>query len=289
MNVWILAARPKTLFASVSPVIMGTAMAYAEGRFHALSAFAALLGAVLIQIGTNFANDYFDYFKGADTHERLGPTRATQAGLVPPQAMKKAYMLTFALAIAVGVYLVWRGGWPVVAIGLVSILFGILYTATPLALGYTGLADLFVLIFFGPVAVAGTYYVQALSVNGAVILAGLAPGLFSVAILTVNNLRDIEQDRTAGKKTLAVRFGQTFAKVEYISSLVLACGIATFLVLAQKNHPYSLAVWLSLLFAIPAIKNVLHFREARMLNPVLATTGKLLFLFSLIFSAGWIL
>ena len=289
MKTWILAARPKTLFASIAPVIMGTAMAYADGMFHLPSAMAALLAAILIQIGTNFANDYFDYLKGADTAERLGPTRVTQAGLVSPATMKKAFILTFAAAMLLGVYLVWRGGWPIVLIGLVSIMLGIFYTATPFALGYTGAADLFVLIFFGPVAVAGTYYVQALTVSREAIIAGFAPGFISVALLTVNNLRDLEQDRKAGKKTLAVRFGQAFARGEYGAALLLACLIPTYLILNANDHYLTLSIWFTLLFALPALKHVYTFQDPRVLNEALAHTGKLLFLFGLLFSFGWIL
>ena len=264
-------------------------MAYADGMFHLPSAMAALLAAILIQIGTNFANDYFDYLKGADTAERLGPTRVTQAGLVSPATMKKAFILTFAAAMLLGVYLVWRGGWPIVLIGLVSIMLGIFYTATPFALGYTGAADLFVLIFFGPVAVAGTYYVQALTVSREAVIAGFAPGFISVALLTVNNLRDLEQDRKAGKKTLAVRFGQAFARREYGAALLLACLIPTYLILNANDHYLTLSIWLTLFFALPALKHVYTFQDPRVLNEALAHTGKLLFLFGLLFSFGWIL
>lgn len=289
IHVWILAARPKTLWASIAPVIMGTAMAVADGRFHLPSALAAFFGAILIQIGTNFANDYFDFIKGADTQERLGPTRATQAGLVRPEAMKKAFIVAFGLAFLLGIYLVWRGGWPIVIIGLASIFLGVLYTATPFALGYTGLADIFVLIFFGPVAVAGTYYVQALTVTREAIIAGLAPGLISVALLTVNNLRDIEQDRKAGKKTMAVRFGKTFAQMEYVLTLLAALFIATYLYRTEEKSIALLLVWGLLLLAYPAIKTVFRFDDARMLNGVLASTGQLLLFYSLIFAIGWLI
>ena len=200
VQIWIMAARPKTLWAAVAPVAMGIAMAADAGGMHIPAALAALFGAVMIQIGTNLANDYFDYRKGTDQPGRLGPTRVTQAGLVTPHAMRIAITVTFSLAVVAGAYLVWRGGWPIVAVGLLSILFGFLYTAGPYPLGYNGLGDIFVLIFFGPVAVGGTYYVQTLDINTAVLIAGLAPGLFSVAILTVNNLRDIGTDAEAGKK-----------------------------------------------------------------------------------------
>jgi len=222
-QVWILASRPKTLAAAIAPVIIGCAMAYADNAFHWLAALAALFGSVMIQIGTNFANDYFDFKKGTDTHERIGPVRVTQAGLVKPVTMKRAIAIAFGLAFLAGIYLVWRGGLPVIGIGLLSILFGILYTAGPLPLGYNGLGDIFVFLFFGLVAVGGTYYVQALTITPEAIIAGAAPGFWSVGILTVNNLRDIDNDRKGGKKTLAARFGRTFARSEYVMCVLGAC------------------------------------------------------------------
>jgi len=201
IKTWVLAGRPKTLPAALVPVIMGTAMAYGDGVYHIPAALAALLGALLIQIGTNFVNDYADFKKGTDNGERIGPLRVTQAGLVTPTQMKFAIALVFFLTVLAGLYLVYRGGWPVVIIGVLSIVSGALYTAGPYPLGYLGLGDIFVLIFFGPVALAGTYYVQALTINWIVILAGLAPGLLSVAILTVNNLRDIDGDKSREKNT----------------------------------------------------------------------------------------
>jgi len=286
---WLLASRPKTLWAAVSPVLMGTAMAYADGLWHWPSAAAALLCAILIQIGTNFANDYFDYLKGADSTERIGPKRATQAGLVKPDAMRNAFIIAFGIAMLLGLYLVWRGGWIIVLIGSVSIFLGIIYTATRYALAYTGLADLFVLIFFGPVAVGGTYYVQALDINVIVLIAGLSPGLISTAILTVNNLRDVNQDRAAGRKTLAVRFGESFAKIEYLLVIAAACLMPLVLHYLTRANFYVVFSAFTFLLAIPAIRTVYSYKEARALNAVLANTGKLLLIFSLAFSIGWII
>ena len=286
LKIWILAARPKTLWAAASPVIIGTAMALKSGSLHITSAVVAMLGALLIQIGTNYANDYFDYKKGTDQQDRLGPTRATQAGLVTPSAMKTATIVVFALAVVAGVYLVWRGGLPILVIGLLSIIFGVFYTAGRYALGYTGLADLFVLIFFGPIAVGGTYYVQTLDINWTVIISGIAPGLFSVAILTVNNLRDIDGDRSAGKKTLPVRFGAGFAKTEYLLSIVLAAIIPVVLFFITNTGAYAIASLLVIPLAIPSFKKVFTARGI-ILNDVLATTGKLLLLYAVIFSLGW--
>jgi 1,4-dihydroxy-2-naphthoate octaprenyltransferase len=288
LKIWIDASRPKTLWAAVAPVIIGTAMAFKADRFHLLSALAALFGATMIQIGTNFANDFFDYRKGADSNDRLGPTRATQAGLVTPGAMQRATAAAFGIAMAAGLYLVWRGGWPIAVIGLLSILIGVFYTAGRYALGYTGLADIFVLIFFGPVAVGGTYFVQTLDVNWIVILAGVSPGLFSVAILTVNNLRDIEGDRLAGKKTLPVRFGAAFAQLEYLLSLAIAALIPVLIYQVKGNAPYIMLTSLVLLAAYPSAK-IVFTKTGPILNDVLASTSKLLLLYSLIFSAGWLL
>jgi len=285
-QVWFLATRPKTLPAAVAPVLIGTAMT--GTAFYWPAAVAAMIGALLIQIGTNFANDYFDFKKGIDTKERLGPMRVTQSGLVDPVIMKRTTILVFALALLVGVYLVWLGGWPIVVIGLLSILFGILYTGGPYPLGYNGWGDIFVLIFFGPVAVGGTYYVQTLDINLTVLIAGLAPGLFSVAILTVNNLRDLDNDRASGKKTLAIRFGRTFTLIEYRLTILIACLIPILLVLVERNHLPVIAATVTLIPAFVAMHKVSRI-HGRKLNDCLALTGQLLLLYSLIFSVSWII
>jgi len=287
--IWTLAARPKTLFAATAPVIIGTVMAHDAGGFHLPAALAALIGAILIQIGTNFANDYADFKSGIDGENRLGPTRATAAGWVTPMQMKRATALVFALAMLVGVYLVVRGGWPIVFIGLSSILFGVLYTAGPYPLGYNGWADLFVLIYFGPVAVGGTYYVQTLDITTPVVIAGLAPGLFSIAILTVNNLRDIDTDRRSGKRSLAARFGRTFARGEYVFVIVAAAATPIFLYLLYGGHVYSTGAALVAIVAIPSFRTAFRSEDGPTLNALLATTGKLLLLYSVLFSVGWVL
>ncbi len=286
--VWLAAARPRTLAASVAPVLIGTAMAFGDGALHGPAALTAFVCAVLIQVATNLANDLFDFEKGADTESRLGPMRVTQAGLVSPGTMRRGIAAVLALTVMCGLYLVWRGGWPVLLIGLVSIAAGMLYTGGPRPLGYMGLGDLLVLVFFGPVAVAGTYYVQALTVTPAVIAAGLGPGLISVAMLAVNNLRDTEEDRRAGKKTLAVRFGRNFARAEYISAVVAACLLPLLLHLASDGHPWSLAGCLTLFAALPVFRRLLAC-EGAALNPVLARTAGLLVIYSALFSIGWVL
>jgi 1,4-dihydroxy-2-naphthoate octaprenyltransferase len=288
-SIWLAASRPKTLWAAIVPVLIGTAMAYADGLLHGPAALAALAGALLIQIGTNLSNDYSDFQKGADTEDRQGPMRVTQAGLVTPQAVRNATILVFALSVLAGVYLMWRGGWPVLVIGVFSILSGVLYTAGPKPLGYLGLGDLFVLIFFGPVAVGGTYYVQALSINTVVLIAGFGPGLLSVALLSVNNLRDVEEDRKANKKTLAVRFGRTFARWEYITSVSGAALIPLLLYAVTGQRIWTLACLLLIPLAWPAFKVVRSQSGGAALNPMLATTAKLSILYSLILAITWIL
>lgn len=290
-KVWLLAARPKTLPAAVAPVIIGTAMAHGMGiGVHWPSVVAALLGAVLIQIGTNFANDYYDFVKGADTADRIGPARATQAGWIAPNRMRNAFVLVFALALLPGAYIIGRGGVPFIIIGLVSIACGILYTGGPYPLGYIGLADLFVLVFFGPVAVGGTYYLHALSISRDVVIAGLAPGLISTALLTVNNLRDIEQDRAAGKKSLAVRFGRGFARAEYVAAIVIAAGIIpAYFALTRRDYWFYAVPVLCAAAAASPVRAVLRSTDGPTLNNALAATGKLLLVFSAAFALCWVL
>lgn len=290
IKIWIDAARPRTLPAAAAPVIMGTALAVGDGGFHAAAAAAAMLGALLIQIAANYANDYYDYLKGADTGERIGPQRATQAGLVAPRQMRFATAAVLFLAALPGLYLIYRGGWPILVIGILSMLFAVLYTGGPLPLGYIGVADVFVLIFFGPVAVAGTYYVQTQTIGLIPVLAGLAPGLISTAILTVNNLRDIEQDDRAGKKTLAVRFGVTFARWEYLLSILAAIIIVPPCLCILEGGRWSvLAAWIMVLPALRTTRTLFKERDGAILNSCLAATGKILLGFSLLFSAGWLL
>ncbi len=288
LSIWLLAARPKTLWAGIAPVLIGSVLAYADNQFHFLSAFAALLGSIFIQIGTNFANDYYDFKKGADTHHRIGPTRATQAGLVKPKAMLKATTIMFTIAFCIGIYIVYRGGWPIVTIGLFSILFGVLYTGGPFPIGYLGLGELFVLFFFGIIAVAGTYWVQALTINSAVILAGIPPGLLSSAVLVVNNLRDVVTDKAANKRTLAVRFGASFARFEYVSCVLLAIIIPYWLHAITNRPLWHVLTPLLLIPARPMIKRVLHASDGTTLNAALGGSAKLLLIYTLLFAIGWL-
>ena len=287
LRTWVLAIRPKTLWSAFAPVIMGGAIAYADDVFHAGYMLAALAAAYLIQIGTNLCNDYCDFQKGTDNEERVGPLRVTQAGLLSPATVLKATILTFGMAAVLCLLLVLRGGWPIVVIGAVSILCGIWYTAGRYSMGYLGLGDVFVLIFFGPVAVAGTYYLQALDWSMQSVFAGLGAGLLSVAVLSVNNLRDREGDARSGKKTLAVRFGVTFARLEYTACLLAAPLIASLLALRTGAHGPVHACWLIWIPGWPLLRKVWGGAEGAALNPVLGGTARLLLVYALIFSAGW--
>ena len=286
---WTLAIRPKTLPASIAPVFIATAMAFGDGIYHFPTAFMCLFGALAIQIGTNLANDYYDFEKGADTQERIGPVRVTQAGLIPPSSVKLAFIVSFSLSAIACLGLVMRAGWPMAVLGVFAVLSGIFYTAGPRPLGYMGWGDLLAFVFFGPIAVAVTYYVQSFEMNAAVFMAGFAPGLFSVAILTVNNLRDMEGDQRAGKKTLAVRFGRSFALSEYLFCLLTAALIPVFIYMLIQDHLAILTSVLTALAAVATIKTVLTKTDGPSLNAALAATGKLLLIYSILFSAGWIL
>lgn len=289
IGVWVQAARPKTLWAAFAPVAMGTALAWRDGAFHLPSALAALGGALAIQIGTNFCNDVADFKKGTDTKDRIGPVRAVAAGLVSPQAMIRATILAFVVAALIALYLVVRGGWPVALIGVLSIASGVLYTAGPRPLAYVGLGDVFSFIFFGPVAVAGTYYVQSLAFDWTPVVAGLAPGFLSVAILVVNNLRDVDGDARSGKKTLAVRFGRDFARWQYAACIFLAAAVP-FVLVARFGAPVnSLAAGLILFAGMPAIRSIWSAEGAAQFDHLLAFTALLLLMFALLFSVGWVL
>lgn len=284
---WLLAARPKTLFAAAVPVLVGTAVALSQEAFRPGPALAALAAALLIQIGTNLANDVFDYQKGADTGDRLGPLRVTQAGLLSSRQVLTGMWLVFALAGLVGLYLVSVGGWPIVVIGLLSILAGMAYTGGPFPLGYNGLGDLFVFIFFGLVAVAGTYYIQTGTISPAAWWASLPVGWLATAILVVNNLRDIDTDQVAGKRTLAVRFGGRNAQVEYLLLLLLTYLAPLLMWLTDVATPWVMLSWFSIPLAIAQLRLVFT-TSGRALNQALAGTARLELVFGLLFSIGFI-
>ncbi len=289
MNVWLTAARPRTLPAAVAPVLMGTAMAAADEGFHAPSALVALGCALLLQIGANYVNDLADARKGADTEARKGPLRVVSAGLVSERAMLRAILLVFGVAFGMGLYLVARGGWPVLAVGLASIGAAIAYTAGKKALAYLGLGDLFVLLFFGPVAVAGTHYVQALQFSWLAVLAGVGPGMLAVAILVANNLRDVDEDRAADKRTLIVRFGAGFGQGLFVLCHVIAAFLPLALWGLTGRHFGACAAALVLPLSMKAIRAVRTSRAPEVLIPVLVGTGQRLFLYAVLFSLGWLL
>jgi len=290
LRVWLWAARPKTLGAAVAPVLVGTGMAVEAGAWHPLSAALALAGAVLIQIGVNYHNDYADYVQGADTEDRVGPLRVTQAGLVAPATMRRATILVFGLAVVSGLYLIVRGGWPILVVGLASIGAAVWYTAGRYSLAALGLADLFVFVFFGPVAVGGTYYVQALSLSMEVLVAGAGPGLLSIAILLVNNVRDVAEDREAGKRTLVARFGRRFGVVAYGACVIGALALSAVLAVGWfggEVHPWAAAPLALLPLAISPIRTMATTTDPERLNPLLGATGRLLLLWAILFSIGW--
>lgn len=286
---WVAGARLRTLPAAIGPVLMGGGLAWKDGVFVWVPFVAALLGALWIQVGTNFANDYSDFVRGADTEERLGAPRVTQSGLLTPNAVRAGAAVCFALAVLVGVYLVWRGGWPIVAIGVASIIAGVCYTGGPWPFGYHGLGDLFVLLFFGPIAVAGTYYVQGLAWAGDTLLAGLGVGAFTTAILVVNNLRDRETDEAAGKRTLAVRIGEKATQTEYVVLLAAAAAVPAIGVLAAGWSAWTLLGSGAVALALSPLRTVIGFQDPRELNPALGATAQAAGFYGLLFAVGCLL
>jgi len=282
---WVLASRPKTLAAAVAPVLVGSACAYAAGGFRLLPALAALAVALLIQIGTNFANDVFDYEKGADTEERLGPTRAVQSGLLTPGQMRWGLVAVFGLALVFGLYLTWVAGWPMLVIGAVSVLSGLAYTGGPFPLGYNGLGDLFVIVFFGFVAVCTTAYVQLLAIPEIAWWASVPVGALATAILVVNNVRDLETDARVGKRTLAVRLGRRGGIAEYALLLAAAYAVPLLLWGLGLAGPGVLLPVLTVGLALRLLGQ-LGVRHGESLNPVLEGTAKLMVLHGLLFAAG---
>jgi 1,4-dihydroxy-2-naphthoate octaprenyltransferase len=287
-NPWLLAARPKTLPASISPVLVGTALAARDGKFDPLVFAATFAAAVLLQIGANYANDVFDFLKGADK-ARQGPTRVTQSGLLSPRQMLTGTAAVFGLAALIGVYLVAVGGWPILVIGAVSIVCAVAYTAGPFPLAYRGLGDLFAFLFFGVVAVIGTYLLQAGQVTATVLVASLPNALFATCIIVVNNLRDIDTDRAAGKRTLAVRIGDRATRIEWTVLLAGAYVIPLVLLAMGAARVTVLLPWLSALLAVPLARDLWRTPRGPALNPLLGRTAQLDLIFSVLFSIGLIL
>ncbi len=281
---WILAARPKTLLAGFAPVAIGTAIAIRDEQFHFLAMAGALLCAISVQIGTNFCNDYCDFFQGADTDERKGPTRAVQSGLISPRAMLIATILMFSITGMSACFLYMRAGWIFLVLGAFSILFGVLYTAGRYSLAYLGIADPFVLFFFGPVAVAGTHYVQALQFDWSTVIAGLGPGLVATGLLVVNNLRDIDEDRVANKRTLAVRFGAAFSRYQYTVCIVGAA-IVPIVFAAMTGLTWPMLASLVVIPGLFVVSKVWR-HDGFELRPYLGMTAGLLLLYTVLFCVG---
>jgi 1,4-dihydroxy-2-naphthoate octaprenyltransferase len=285
VQAWVSATRPKTLPAALGPVLVGTALAAGDGELHSLAAFSCLAVAVLLQIAVNLANDYFDGVGGVDGEDRIGPVRATQAGLLSPRAVKWVTFLTLGASLIPGGYLIFLGGWPIALLAVFCILSALAYSGGPFPLASHGLGDLFVFIFFGPVAVVGTYYLQAGMATQAAFLASLPVGFLITAILVVNNLRDIETDRRAGKNTLAVIIGGKWTRIEYILLLAAAFFVPAVGVLEGPWSVFALLPWVT---AVPALRLcfALLVEEGPILNFRLAQTAKLSFFFSLFFALG---
>lgn len=286
---WILAARMATLSAALVPVAVGMAVAHLLSGFALWPALAALVGALWIQIGTNFANDVYDFKKGADTGDRLGPTRAAQAGLLSPRQLFVGMAVAFGIATLCGLYLLSVGGWPIALIGIASIASGIAYTGGPYPLGYNGLGDLFVLVFFGFIAVCGTVYVQMLDVPTLAIWMSIPVGALATAILVVNNIRDAETDVLCGKRTLAVRFGKSAARLEYVLLLASAYVVPTSLVVDSTLPTSALVIWLSAPLALFLLRIVLTSDDGETLNRALKGSAALLLVHGALLCAGMLI
>jgi 1,4-dihydroxy-2-naphthoate octaprenyltransferase len=285
LQIWLLASRPRTLPAAAATVIAGSGAALAEGKFKPLVFLAALAAALLLQIGANLANDVFDFLRGADASQRLGPTRVTQSGLLTPRQVLRGMWVVFGLAALLGLYLTIAAGWPVIAIGLACILASVAYSGGPFPFGYYGFGDLVVFLFFGPLAVCGTYYVHASTVTPLAIWSSLPIGLLITAILVVNNLRDVGSDSLAGKKTLAVRLGERGARWEYTLCLIGAYLSPLLMWLAGAAPAWVFLTWLSFPRAVSAMRFIWK-QTGRALNQGLADTGSLTLLYSLLFAFG---
>lgn len=302
-NPWLIAARPHTLPAAAAPVILGMALAYRDGLFSALAASFALAGALLIQIGTNFANDYFDAKKGVDTDERDGFTRVTVSGLIAPRTVWWAMVGSFSVALLSGIPLVYWGGIPILIIGLTGLLLGYAYAGGPIPFGSIGLGDLMVFLYFGIFAVCGTYYVQACrwlggqfptsipagTLHELVIISSIPPACLSTAILVVNNLRDLKNDRSAGKQTLATFIGYTGSRIEYTFLLAIAFGVPPWILYTENVSVWVLLPLASFPFSLKIIHTIWKHNRGKYLNPALTNTGRLLFLYCLLLSLGLIL
>ena len=287
-RLWLVAARPRTLPAAIAPVLVGTALAVSEDHFRALAFVAALIGSVFIQIGTNLSNDLSDARRGADTEDRLGPVRVTAGGLMPPRRVLIGTYVAFGVAVACGIYLTAEAGWEVLVIGIASIVAGVLYTGGPRPYGYEGLGEVFVFLFFGVVAVTGSYFVQTEELRWGAFVLSVPVGLLASAILVVNNVRDVDTDRRAGKRTLAVKLGRRTA-IRLFAAMVVG-GLLVPVGLAIANGwPWLLLPLASAPLVPSLLKTVATRRDGPALNGALADTGRLLAVFSLLLAVGVVL
>ncbi len=289
IRIWLMAARVRTLPASIAPVLVGTALAGYLHIFHPLRFLAALVGAVFIQVGTNLSNDYSDARRGADAEDRLGPVRVTAGGLVPPKQVLVATYVSFGIAVLAGIYLIIVAGWQLLLVGAASILAGVLYTGGPRPYGYEGLGELFVFLFFGIVAVAGSFFVQVEHLDWEAFALAVPVGLIASAIIVVNNFRDIDTDRRAGKKTLAVRLGRPRTRVLYAAMVYGAYILAPVTWVFGPLRPWVLLPWLTVPLAARLVRLVRNHVDGPSLNQALARTGMLQLVFCVLLSAGLLL
>ncbi len=289
LRIWLMAARPRTLPAAIAPVLVGTSLAGFGGSFHVLRFLAALLGAIFIQVGTNLSNDYSDARRGADADDRLGPVRVTAGGLVPPRQVLIATYVSFGLAVLAGIYLIAVAGWLLLVIGAASILAGVLYTGGPRPYGYEGLGELFVFLFFGVVAVAGSFFVQVKHLHWEAFALSVPVGLLAAAILVVNNIRDVDSDRRAGKRTLAVKLGRERTRVMFAAILGLAFLLVPVTWLFGPLEAWVMLSWLSLPLAVRLFGIVRTRTDGPSLNGALAASGQLQLVFCVLLSAGLLL
>ena len=285
---WLIASRPRTLLAAFVPVMVGSAVAFNEGKLKIILSLSALLCSLLIQVGTNFTNDLYDFLKGSDTTKRKGPRRVLASGLIYVGEMKTAIVLTFFTAFLIGLFLVYHGGFVILVIGILSILAGLAYTAGPYPLAYNALGDIFVFMFFGIIGTVGTYYLHTNDLSIVSFISSIPVGALVTNILVVNNYRDIEEDKTAGKKTLAVKLGKNFTRYQFIFLIVLSFLVPLILFIFFNVSIFIFLPYLTLPIAYKVI-SMIYTLNGTQLNSTLELTARLSAIYGLLFSAGIIL
>lgn len=285
LDAWILASRPKTLLAAVVPIIVGSSLAINDGKFRPVAALIALLCSILIQVGTNFVNDLYDFLAGTDRKERTGPQRAAASGILSVTEMKMGITITFGICFVLGLYLVYINGWEILIIGIVSIVAGIAYTAGPFPLAYNGLGDLASFLFFGLVGTVGTYYVQAQEISSTAFWSSIPVGALITNILVVNNYRDMIEDQSNGKNTLAVLIGDRFTRIQYVLFLIISYSILFVVYFTYKESLFVFLPLISLPLSLKLIK-MIYSLKGRELNKTLELTAKLSALYGLLFAIG---